>query len=169
MTRLIHHSRSAHRSTHQISVPDGTSDPAHFALRIPIPVRARAYRDLYQHPGCVKNSIKWGPHLMLVLTAPESGPSWTGFDAGFHRPHFEGQNGVLKMAHPIRHTRWHTGSWSQIPRSDDTSDNTDPAFQMTHQVSRQIAHHIYHAGSSTPDNTQIQHIGSHHITHLIHV
>ena len=60
---------------------------------IRIPVRARAYNDLYQHPGCVKNSIKIGSILMLVLTAPESGSHGSRFDAGFNTVHFEGQNG----------------------------------------------------------------------------
>ena len=56
--------------------PFGTLNGVNFEpilTLIRIPVRARAYNDLHQHPGCVKNSIKMGSILMLVLTAPESG------------------------------------------------------------------------------------------------
>ena len=72
--------------------------PTHFDPIIPTPIRARAYNDLYQHPECIKNSIKWNPNLMLVLIASESGSRGSRFDAGFHRAHFDPQNGPLKMA-----------------------------------------------------------------------
>ena len=57
-----------------------------FRLEDILPLYARAYRDLHQHPDALK-------------TAPESGSRMDRIDAGFHRPHFEGQNGVLEMAH----------------------------------------------------------------------
>ena len=131
------------------------SDPAHFAPSITIIVRARAYNDLHQHPGCVKNSIKWGPHLMLVLTAPESGSRGSRFDAGFNTPHFDPQNGVIEMtrqiAHQIMAPRSHRHTARQLQRSgfhirfivtDSTSD-------ITHR-------------SSTPDQCSRYHVISAH-------
>ena len=56
---------------------------------------------------------------MLGLTAPESGSLGSRFDAGFHRPHFDPQNGVLEMARLIAH---------HIQRSNSTPDGTpDPS------------------------------------------
>ena len=49
---------------------NGTSDPAHqmahFAHNTYPYHCTRAYNDLHQHQGCIKNSIKMGSHLMLV-------------------------------------------------------------------------------------------------------
>ena len=78
---------------HRIRVPGSHTKSSTFRLEIPTLVRARAYNDLYQHPGCVKNSIKIGSILMLVLTAPESGSLGSRFDAGFNTVHFDPQNG----------------------------------------------------------------------------
>ena len=63
---------------------------------------------------------------MLVLTAPESGSNGSGFDAGFNTPHFEGQNGVLKITHqiPVPGSRmvasWYPSSHSGTTMYTDT-------------------------------------------------
>ena len=77
----------ARQTAHQIQYISPLSIPNH-----PL-VRARAYNDLHQHPECIKIGIKWGPYLMLVLIASESGSDGSRFDAGFNTVHFEGQNG----------------------------------------------------------------------------
>ena len=89
---------------------DNTSDPVHCAPEDTLiyPVRARARTMIvHQHQGCVKNSIKLGPNLMLVLTAPNPDPGWTGFDAGFNTGPKWRHFGPLKMTHHIYHTGWH--------------------------------------------------------------
>ena len=99
MAHLIQRPRS-----HRHPIPK----PTHFDPIIPTPIRARAYNDLYQHPECIKNSIKWNPNLMLVLIASESGSKVSRFDAGFNTPILRVKmgptDGGLIMV-PVQHTR----------------------------------------------------------------
>ena len=72
-----------------------------------------------------------GPHLMLVLIAPNPDPGWTGFDAGFHRAQNGHHFGPLKMARLIQHTR---------------SDVPSGTLNLTHQMAHQLARLILRSG-----------------------
>ena len=109
-----------------------------------------------------------GPNLMLVLIAPNPDPGWTGLMLVLTQPILRVKMGS-EIAHLIPQSDQHTRSWSHIPRSYGTSDNTPyPTVQITHRIQHtgyivtdytpdltfQMARQI-----STPDNTQIQHTG----------
>ena len=91
------------------------------------------------------------PDLMLVLTrGPDLDPTDITPD-----PPFQMAPRIPPSDHGPRSSTPDHGSQIQ-----HISQHTDPALHPARHMARLIAHHIYHAGSSVTDYTQIQHTGS---------
>ena len=70
------------------------------------------------------------------FNSTQSGSKVSRFDAGFNTAHFEGQNGLLKMARQIMVPGSHGHMAHQIyhVRSNGSDNTSDPTYQIAHLI-----------------------------------